>query len=250
MARKPLQETPAAGAPAWMATYGDLVTLLLCFFVLLFASSTTDAAKMEAIANSFSYDPKVIMQSGSGSDMTEMVGNGIMEVPERPPQTSEEQQKQKEESQKELNAMASDFETYFAENNVDEQINVEVGDGYVLLTFEDSILFDTGKADIKPEAIDPLNLVIDELNKYPEYNVEIVGYTDTDPINTVQFPNNWYLSSARAINVGTYLIDEGGIDPARISAVGKGEYFPVAPNDTPENKAKNRRVEIYIRTEK
>jgi chemotaxis protein MotB len=240
MAKKIQDEAPQ-GAPAWMATYGDLVTLLLCFFVLLYAMSDVNTEKLQRIAASLSGDPIIVMTTAGTDGITEMLGNGIMEVPIVPPTTT----RQIQEAQDELSRMASDFETYFAENNLMDSIEVELNEGSIMLSFKDGILFDSGRANIRPQAFEVLEVVGNELLNHPNNDIHIVGHTDNVPINTVQFPNNWILSASRAINVGLFFIEQG-IDPSRISTIGRGEYFPIAPNDTPENRARNRRVEIFI----
>jgi chemotaxis protein MotB len=245
MASKKTPEIPPAGAPAWMATYGDLVTLLLCFFVLLYAMSDVNEIKLQQIAASFSGNPILITENSGSDGINEMLGNGIMEMPNIP-KNVEKENKEKQEAQEQLAKMASEFKTYFAENDANEFIEVELNEDYIVLNFKDGILFDVGKSSIRQEALNILKAVAIELEINSENDIEILGHTDNDPINTIQFPNNWTLSASRAINVGLYFIEQGNIIPSRISAVGKGEYFPISPNDTPENKASNRRVEIFI----
>ena len=142
--------------------------------------------------------------------------------------------------------MAEQFKTYFAENNLEDKIEVEQNDRYITLNFKDGILFESGSSDLKPEAINILSKVADELLKYPDNNIKIEGHTDNRPINTARFPNNWYLSAARAISVATYFTDYKGFAPTKISTEGYGEYKPKVPNDTPENRSINRRVEIKV----
>jgi chemotaxis protein MotB len=107
-------------------------------------------------------------------------------------------------------------------------------------------MFDSGKADIYPEAKEVIKniaaLLVDEPNR-----IAIEGHTDNTPINTPEFPSNWELSTKRATNVLKYLLEELKFDPKRLTAAGYGEWHPVAPNDTPENKAKNRRVDLIVR---
>jgi len=106
-------------------------------------------------------------------------------------------------------------------------------------------LFDPGKDELKPEAYEALNLVASQLAGLPN-PLRVEGHTDNIPINTPRFPSNWELSASRAITVVRYLIDKFGIPPAKLSALGYGEFRPIAENDTPEGRALNLRVEIVV----
>ncbi len=242
MAKKEKKIEIKQGLAEWMGTYGDMVTLLLCFFVLLFASSSVDAEKFKQIASSFSNNNIVIMPEQTAG-VLDALGNGIVEMPEVKGNSDKEFEQQGKE---EMDNMAENFKTYFAENDLQDKIEIEQNDRYITLNFKDGILFESGSSDLKPEAINVLSLVADELLKYPDNNIKIEGHTDNMPINTEKYPNNWYLSAARAISVATYFTDTKGFSPDRISTEGYGEYKPKAPNDTPENRAINRRVEIKV----
>lgn len=242
MAKNKKSEDVKKGLPAWMGTYGDMVTLLLCFFVLMFASSSVDAGKFEQIAASFS--KQTIIDTASLDGFTDALGNGIIEMPQVKGESDKEYELIQE-GASELSKLASDFKTYFAENNMQNSIEIETNEQYLTLSFNDGILFDSGKADIKEEATPVLTMIAEELLKYPENNIKIEGHTDNVPINTEKYPNNWYLSAARAISVAIFFTDLG-FEPNRISTEGYGEYNPKVPNDTPENRSINRRVEIKI----
>ena len=127
--------------------------------------------------------------------------------------------------------------------------DVDLGRSFVTITFKDGILFDSGKADLKPEAISILDKIGIQLAKYPNNRIRFEGHTDNRPINTPQFPSNWELSAARAIAVAKYYINELNFTPSQFSTEGFGEYVPIADNSTAEGRAKNRRVEIKILSE-
>ncbi len=116
----------------------------------------------------------------------------------------------------------------------------------LVVTFSEKYMFDSGKAEIYPEAKKVIqeiaSLLVDEPNR-----ISIEGHTDNTPINTLEFPSNWELSTKRATNVLKYLLEELKFSPKRLTAAGFGEWHPVAPNDTFENKAKNRRVDLIVR---
>ncbi len=242
MARKPEEVKP--GLPAWMGTYGDLVTLLLCFFVLLFASSSVDVEKLQAIALSFN-DELSIIESGGSAGVNEMVGSGIMEMPKLD-RSINDSNDATQKVDDELKDMVSDFKTYFAENEMSKDIEVIQEENHILLKFNDGILFDSGSADLKGAALEVLDGVGTQLSNYVANDIKIEGHTDNVPMTGGVYKSNYYLSAARAIAVLEFLIDNEKVNPAYLSAEGFGEYRPVAPNDTPENKAKNRRVEIKI----
>jgi chemotaxis protein MotB len=117
---------------------------------------------------------------------------------------------------------------------------------FVQLTLKGSILYDSGKADLKAEAKPILSKIGDILKKFEGYTVEITGHTDNVPMNSSTYKDNNWLSSARALNAADYLIENSGLDPAFVKYSGRGEYDPISSNATPEGRAKNRRIEIKI----
>ncbi len=244
MAKKKVEEE-AGGLPEWMGTYGDLVTLLLCFFVLLFAMSSVDENKYTAVAESFNSNITFV-QGGGSTGVNNMLGSGINNLPKVDRSVNDSKSQQQKQEQEELNKMASDFKTYFAENNVQESVSVEVTDNYVKITFGDGILFDSGSAVLKENSKEVLDLIASELKDYPESEVKFEGYTDNVPIRSAIFPDNMYLSAARSISVLNYFKDVHKMDPTLLSQEGFGEYRPIESNDTPEGRAKNRRVEVKI----
>ncbi|MGE5285060.1 MAG: OmpA family protein, partial [Actinomycetota bacterium] len=128
------------------------------------------------------------------------------------------------------------------------QVTISELKGKLTVNMVDSILFDSGKAEVKKGGLKILGKVISILKDVNDKSIRIEGHTDNVPISQAlakKYPTNWELSAARAINVARYLQDEG-IDPANLSAVAYGEWKPVAGNDTPEGRAKNRRIEIIL----
>ena len=128
-----------------------------------------------------------------------------------------------------------------------EHLQTEVTERGLVIHIVESSLFDEGSADLKPRAMEVLDVVADELKDIPNH-IRIEGHTDDRPISTPQYPSNWELSSARATSVVRYLVDNHDIPQNRISALGYGEYRPVKPNNSIENRALNRRVDIVILT--
>lgn len=129
-----------------------------------------------------------------------------------------------------------------------KQVAIRELEGKLTLTMVESILFDSGKAEVKKEGIEALQKVADVLRKTSDQDIVVAGYTDNVPIKgklVKVYPSNWELSAARAISV-VKILTAHGVDPKLISAAGYGEYRPVADNDTPEGRAKNRRMEIIL----
>ena len=242
--------------PEWMTTYTDMITLLFCFFVMLFALSNPDLHAFQAIAQAFGGGrPSIVELSPEGESLIDMMRLDSMVLLDFPAMSGElgfltedelDVVDQVLEARRELLQMASDFQTYFAEHNLEERIEVEIGDDYILLTFGDGVLFDSGRAALRPDSLAVLSVIAGELYNLPYNMIRIVGHTDDVPINTPQFPSNWELSAARAISVLRYFTDVHGISQHRVEALGRGEFSPVVPNDSNENRARNRRVEVKI----
>lgn len=146
-----------------------------------------------------------------------------------------------------LKKIKEKIDNYVIQNQLERFVSTKITqkEGLVV-TFSEKYMFDSGKADIYPEAKQVIRdiaaLLVEEPNR-----ISIEGHTDNTPINTPEFPSNWELSTKRATNVLKYLLEELKFDPKRLTAAGFGEWHPVAPNDTPENKAKNRRVDLIVR---
>lgn len=139
------------------------------------------------------------------------------------------------------------IEEKFAQEIADKQVKLEMMEKGLVITVVGDLLFDSGKAKIRREAYPVLNKVSEVLKEdVPNLNVGIEGHTDNQPIKHSGWKSNWELSSARALSVLHYLVNEKGISPDRLSAIGYGEYRPVASNDTGQGRQLNRRVEIVI----
>lgn len=129
----------------------------------------------------------------------------------------------------------------------DKEVRLEMAEKGLVITFVADVLFDSGKAKLKPESysvLDKISRVL--LENVPQNNIGIEGHTDNEPIRFSGWKSNWELSTARALSVLHYLVDNKGISPERVQANGFGEYRPVASNDTKEGRRLNRRVEIVI----
>ncbi|MCR5716313.1 MAG: flagellar motor protein MotB [Lachnospiraceae bacterium] len=297
MARKKQAEAPK-GSPAWMATFSDLMNLLLCFFVLLFAMSSVDAAKFEQLAASFSQTFSIFSSGGSTIGDETLIGNGVSQMnnlddyinnsgvmsenepviesgaegdesgagesegentatteadkPSDSAEASEEsvaklESQVEEEGLKQSEEIAKNVEEAVKELGLDGDVSMNVTAQYVQLTMRGSILFDSGRAELKEGASSVLDRVGVILERYADGTIEIEGHTDNVPISGGgKYASNDELSSARALSVFQYLVSTTSLDPARMKHSGRGSYVPVADNSTPEGRAANRRVEIRI----
>ncbi len=289
------------GTPApWMSTFSDMMTLLMCFFVLLFSMSTVDAAKFEEVAKSFqstfsifrggaqaigdgilvsngvsqlnmldeyinssgktaeadAKDPEKLdkeNQASSAVEPTDATAAAAQDAAELLGLTEQEMQdlqdtveQMEEEKLKLSEALAEKIEEALEENMIADKVDVSVNADYVLLTFNGAFLFDSGKADLKSDAVPVLNKVGIILARYAQWDIEIEGHTDSVPLNGGRYENNDVLSSYRALAVFDYLKENSSIDPGTVKHSGRGEYMPIADNATPEGRAKNRRVEIKV----
>jgi chemotaxis protein MotB len=134
---------------------------------------------------------------------------------------------------------------FITENELQSDVDVRYDDKGVFVDIKDMILFDTGSAKLKDTGIDVLGKLEGLINDF-DNDIVVEGHTDNIPINVEQYPTNWELSTARAVSVVRYLSEVEKIDPKRLSARGYGEYNPIATNDSAQNRALNRRVNLFI----
>ncbi len=223
----------------WISTYSDVVTLLLTFFVFLYSFSSVDAQKFKNIAQAFQY----VMGSSGGPNMIPMESTtGDSLIPETIKQEDKELQEQTEDIYKKV-------QEFIKSNGLDSSIQADRDIRGVVIQLRDNILFESGKADFRPGSQDVMEKMNTLISSFPN-KIVVEGHTDNVPMKTSQFDSNWELSTARAVNVLRYFVESRKQDPARFTAAGYGEFRPVADNNTPENRAKNRRVSILILAEK
>ena len=232
------KKSSGGGGANWMDTYGDMVTLLLCFFVLLYSMSTIDTKKWEWIVQQFNkdYDPTQQVEPGPEPGPNHSTGGNDL------PAT------QVDEAMDEL----YQFLKSYAQNNTDASISVSKGDGYVFISFDDAIFFDGNSSAIRPEGAAILDALIPALTKAGPFidELEVLGHTAQATPHT---PNpvlaDRSLSCLRATEVTVYLqqrIDGDILNPGRLVAKGFGQWRPVADNEDSVQKAKNRRVEMVV----
>lgn len=269
------KEPPAdEGAPAWMATFSDLMNLLLCFFVLLFASSTMDEGKIQKIAASFDNISFSIMNKNSVSLVAgDLMSGGVAQIPDVKSilseagkniegKTGEESVSSKTDAEKLSDEeLQHEFEERGEEQSeemyeevmrlaesyrIDELIHIDYNSQYVELDLYGSLLFESGSADLRNDSMMFLQKIASILTKYKYCIIEIGGYTDNVPISTSEFANNRELSAERARSVYEYIITQENFIDENIKITGYGETNNKYSNATEEGRAKNRRVSIKI----
>ena len=230
---------------SWLIPYADILTLLLALFIVLFAASQVDAQKFKAISDSFNS----ALQGGTGVLDNESVIENPAQTPEFGevnPTDGDPNEITPEQDQKELGELQAKIEAYIDEKGLSPRLQTELTTKGLMLKIKEGVLYTSGSADITSDsriiAVEISNLLVTD----PPRNIFIEGHTDNVPATSVEFPSNWELSSARAINFMKILLENKNLDPKKFSATGYGEYQPIAPNDTTTGRAENRRVAVLI----
>ncbi|MGI6484897.1 MAG: OmpA family protein [Tepidanaerobacteraceae bacterium] len=224
-------DTQASGTPAWMVTYGDMVTQVLLFFVLLFSLSTVDAKKFDLALISLQ-ESLGILQGGQT-----VVERDFLEAGDIGQAAADEEERELKLLQSRLDNLIEDYDI--------EGIQVSMDERGITIRFIEGVLFDSGKARLKENAKSILDKIAPVL-KSCYHHLRVEGHTDNLPISTREFPSNWELSTTRAVNVIKYFIEKHRFSPYTLSAAGYGEYRPIAPNDTEKHRALNRRVDLIV----
>ena len=228
----------------WLISYADFITLLMVLFVVLYSMSKVDTSKYEQLAQSLN----IALSGGTG--ILDYNNSGVINpdagsgLPT--PETDTESAKNNESSEMQnMESVHEQLRTYFAEHEMNQSVSMKIDERGLVVSLNDTILFDPGKAVIKRESLAGIIAVGEALNTQNNY-IRVEGHTDNIPISTAQFASNWELSAARATTVVRLLTDNAHIPPEKLSAVGYGEYKPVADNSTSEGRGKNRRVDIIL----
>jgi len=214
-------------ADRWVIPYADFITLLLAFFTTLYAISHVDAVKLDRFAGSMKSALKTPAALASKSAIIE----GI-----KPVNYADAK-------------LEKDIRSEFEKSGIIDGVTISRDERGVHISLGDSVLFDLGSAEVKTDA-QPLLATIAGIIRQTQNTVAIEGHTDNTPIRNSRYPSNWELSTARATSILISLLRDYHFNPERFSASGYGEHRPVAPNATPDGRAKNRRVDIIFDTRK
>ncbi len=280
------------GLPAWMGTFADLMSLLMCFFVLLLSFAEMDVLKFKRLAgsmrNAFGVqnqvdvnsvpkgtsiiaqefspgkpDPtplQVVMQQTTDADQQTLevlceaqIEKAVADACDEATEEQQDKQKQisefvaqkmmqmEEQAESKAEEIAEKMQTEVAK----DMVELETRGRKIIIRIQEKGAFASGSAELQDEFIPVLDKLIDILSQ-TEGHIAVEGHTDDVPISTVMFPSNWDLSVARALEVAHGLFDDGYIEQDRFTITGFADNRPLVPNDTPENRKRNRRVEIIL----
>jgi len=239
MGKDKCPECPAIAG--WVTTFGDLMSLLLTFFILLLSFSSVQESEFNKAKGSI---------LGALGLLAPQAGTSYIPAPSMQPGFGEAESEYEsilDDIEDELSSAMEEEQQLSGVDSLQDVLELEITDKGVHIVINDSIFFSPG-SDMLKENFQAVLKAIGKViaQKSDKYNVEIEGHTDNSPIRTARFPSNWELSSSRALNVVKYFIAEFGIPPKIFSASGYGEYRAVADNRTAAGRSKNRRVEIFI----
>lgn len=261
MAKKKQAEAPK-GSPAWMATFSDLMNLLLCFFVLLFSMSTVSEEKWQMVIASLQSQISIFDKGATIINQGDLVGAGIRQLElmdvyykelaesegdEESQKEEESKEQYKEDALAESEEMAEDVQNAVDELGISNAVEVDFDEQYVMLNLSGAILFDSGKAEVLPDAKAILEKIALVLEHYDKNIIEVEGHTDNVPVSRgSKYESNNVLSMYRALSVADYIREITDLNPAYVKSSGRGEHVPIADNSTVEGRARNRRVVIKI----
>jgi len=239
------QEHEEHADESWLLPYSDLMTLLLAMFIVLFGMSSVNAEKFKAVSDAFNN----VLNGGSGIlDQSSFNTNDMQsfKVQPKPSEVKASVSELKRREQENLEALKKQLDNYIKQNGLTNDLDTKLNQSQLMITISDKALFPSGEAEVKPDARKLATTISDMLEQFPDYEVIVSGHTDNVPISNKDFPSNWDLSSARALNFMKILLLNTQLDPQKFSAIGYGEYHPVSSNNAATGRAQNRRVEVSI----
>jgi len=288
MSRKKEEHEKEPNHERWLVSYADFITLLFAVFVVLYAMSQVDKARVakviastnEAFGMAKSSSAPVFNVIDSDSANLVPIPDAVNQKPMAPDanidrkkkiaellkekaaideafeapilESDQEDKVKKKKEHEKVRAESQDFKkikeniaAFLEEKGAVDKVSMEVGPRGLVISLKDTEFFDSGKAIVRPESMVLLDNISAAIGQYSN-SVRIEGHTDNQPIKTVLFPSNWELSTARATNIVHYLVKTHDLPPERLSAIGYGEYRPIADNRTEEGRQKNRRVDVVL----
>ncbi|SHF03822.1 chemotaxis protein MotB [Caldanaerobius fijiensis DSM 17918] len=217
----------------WLLTYSDLITLLMTFFIVMYSLSNINLNKFVQLANSLGLSLGSNYVIGDKSSSLPINNNIVTKNTKTQPKSDIGE-----------NSIEEKLQSYIKSNHLDSYITLYSDERGVVISLQEPLLFNLGSADVLPQSRKIIDNISKVLKTIPNY-IRVEGYTDDIPINNEKYKSNWELSAARATNVIQVLVEDG-INPERLIAVGYGQYKPIVPNTSEENRRKNRRVDIVI----
>lgn len=225
------------GDERWVISYADLVTLLLGFFIILYATSELDLQRFESISIGLAKAFNVDVKEGLDPDDSPLFsgGRGFVSGPINTGRVDRDLAL--------IETALSDRER--AQLIVPGQVEVKREEDRIVFRVADSLVFASASAEVRASALPLLQVIGEIVNELPN-EIRVEGHTDTVPVATARYPSNWELSSARATAVLRHLVEQVGVEPSRVFAAGFGEFRPIASNETPEGRSLNRRADIVV----
>ena len=228
---------------AWLLPYSDLMTLLLAVFIVLFAVSQIDKEKSQQMSEAFTDSMMTKTYAEAKADSQETA------PPSTPKAESKPNTSDAESELEQMEALKAKLDAKLKSENLTSSVKTGIDSRGLVVSLNNAIFFDPGSAQIKKENEKTLLDIAQIVNTMNNF-IRIEGHTDNVPMKSEMYPSNWDLSAARAANVVQLFINEAGVSPQKLVAVGYGEYRPVADNSTEEGRAKNRRIDIIVLSEK
>jgi len=254
MARRKKHEEPE-NHERWLVSYADFITLLFAFFVVMYSISSVNEGKYRVLSDTLeavfsdpvrSKNPIQLGELSRGEgDLSAEPGEPeaidyeieLPEIPHRPPPATEADIRT-------INDLTQQLSGALADMIESEDVIIKQGEDWLELEIKSRVLFESGESRLERAAVPVIGKIADILQSSAN-PIQVEGFTDNNPINTSRFPSNWELSAARAASV-VHLLDRYGIQPDRMSAIGYGEYKPIADNGTEQGRQKNRRVVLVV----
>lgn len=240
---------------SWLIPYADILTLLLALFIVLFAASEVDSQKFKAISDSFNtelqggtgvLDQQAAVETLEDTSITAKLDETMPPKEIQKEVTADQDEILALQDQKELQELQKKIEAYISKKGLAPRLQTELTIKGLVLKIKEGVLYQSGSADINDEskiiAVEISNLLVTDPPRY----ILIDGHTDNVPAVSEEFPSNWELSSARAINFMKILLENKKLDSKKFSATAYGEFQPITSNDTEAGRAENRRVEVLI----
>ncbi len=218
----------------WLVTYADLMTLLLVFFIIMYAISSINLLKFRSVLASIQFS---LGEKNPGIGLLEIVKTEQLDKKVSLADLTGLKSREKE--------MLGDIDDLIQEKQLGKHIIAKISEGKIYIQIRGKVLFNSGAAQLNDGARPILDKIVGIIQDYEEFNVNIKGHTDNTPISTAQFASNWELSAIRATTVLKYFID-GEVNPMRLTATGYGDLLPLVTNNSAENRATNRRVEFVL----
>ncbi len=223
----------------WLLTYSDLITLLLAFFIVMYSMSSSDLQKFTRLADSMRRAFNVGVLQGVQDVGVMDTSTSILR------EGASTEEGTFDAAPSELDVISEEMGWISREEGLADKVSISIRPEGVAIGISGNLLFSSGRADLRPDSLRVLQSLARVLARL-DNSVRIEGHTDDIPPSGASYSSNWELSAARSVAVVRYLSEVEGIDARRLSAAAYSEYQPVAPNDSPRSRGKNRRSEVLI----